>query len=246
MHRPSLERALKLQWHDDLVANPVAHAWVLNLYRAGERHPETVSDYFPAHLSPWPWLAEALQRHRRDEARHAAMFATAIRALDGTVRDDVRDFDVFNEVIRACTPAGFRPPPGAPEGARREALAHFLAHAHFLELRVARSLGFHLEACERGGALTPARVAAAVLRDESRHAGYTRTAVYELLTRPHAQRVLDLHRRAEARANLLFSERQVRTFLAHHAGLASLGPKLAYRAMATLQHLAAHHVYADE
>ena len=246
MHLPSLERGLKLQWHRDLVANPAAHAWVLNLYRAGERHPETVDDYFPSHLSPWAWLSEALDRHRRDEMRHAAMFATAIRSLDATVRDDVVDFDVFNEVIRACTPAGFRPPPGAPEPQRREALAHFLAHAHYLELRVARSLTYHLEACERAGSRAPARVTAAVLRDESRHAGYTRAAVFELLTRDRAQAMLDLHRRAEARANMLFSERQVRTFLAQHASLTHRGARLAYRACATLQHLAATHVYADQ
>lgn len=245
MHRPSLERALKLRWHRDLVADEGAHAWVLNLYRAGERHPETVDDYFPSHLSPWKWLSDALDRHRRDEVRHAAMFATAIRSLDAEVRDDVRDFDVFNEVIRACTPAGFRAAGDAPDEAKREALANFLAHAHFLELRVARSLGYHLEACERANARVAGRVTAAVLRDESRHAGYTRAAVYELVPRARAYEIIELHRRAEARANLVFSERQVRTFLARHASHASHESRVTYRAIATLQHLAATHVYAD-
>lgn len=245
MRAPSIERVLKLRWHRDLIADPDTHAWVLNLYRAGERHPETVDDYFPSGLAPWPWLANALEAHRRDEARHAGLFAAAVRALDREVRDDVRDFDVFNEMIRACTPGGFRAEPGASDARRREVLAGFLAHAHQLELRVTRSLEFHLEACEQLNARTAARVTAAVLRDETRHATYTRAAAYELVSRAKADELFALHRRAEAKANLLFSERQVRTFLARFADRTDRAGRALYRASAALQHLTASHVYPD-
>ena len=38
--------AMKSRLHRDVVANPKAHGWVLNLYLSGERYPETVCDYF--------------------------------------------------------------------------------------------------------------------------------------------------------------------------------------------------------
>ena len=50
----------KNRWHEDLVSDPVVHGWALNLYRAGERYPQTVADYFPAESAPSPQLAEAL------------------------------------------------------------------------------------------------------------------------------------------------------------------------------------------
>src|SRR5688572_21693749 len=96
----------KGRWHRDLVADPVVHGWALNLYRAGERYPQTVADYFPVESAPHPALAESLRVHRRDEERHTAMYAHAIRALGQPVVDLDGD-DVFNVVIRSRTAASF-------------------------------------------------------------------------------------------------------------------------------------------
>jgi rubrerythrin len=233
--------SLKLAWHRDLVADPVSHAWILNLYRAGERHPQTVDDYFPVAHAPWPELARELERHDADERRHERMYARAIASLDQPV-EDLAGPDVFNEVIRACTPVSFRITDRDDEGARRDKLAHFLAHAHFLESRIARSLQWHLDACERARRPRVAAVVAAVLADEERHRGYTRAAVGALVPRRRAAEILDVHRRGEAKANLLFSQAQVRAFLAHPRSTLPRTRAALYRLCAFVMQKAAEHV----
>ena len=203
---------LKDLWHSDIVSNPVVHGWVLNLYREGERHPQTVDDYFPSRHAPTEELAEKLRRHEADERRHERMYAAAIRTMGQPVQD-LGSANVFNSVIRSFTPVSFAISDEHPPTERRERLAHFFAHAHFLEKRVARSLVYHQEACEKAGNATVARVVAGVLRDEDRHVSYTRESVFELLPRRRAGEVLAVHRAAEAKANLEFSRRQVEQYL---------------------------------
>jgi hypothetical protein len=210
-----VERLIKRRWHDELVRHPRTHAWVLNLYRAGERHPETVDDYFPVDLAPAP-LAERMARHRDEEAMHARLYARAVEKLGEPIEDFVGE-DVFNEAIRAHTPARFAIDDGDDNAVRTEKLAHFLAHAHFLEARIARSLEFHVDACARAGRHEVARIVGVVLDDEREHARYTREAVFTLLPENRAHAVLDVHARGELRANLAFSARQVRAHLARHA-----------------------------
>ena len=67
---------------------------------------------------------------------------------------------------------------------------------------------------------------------------YTLEAVRDLLPRERASEVIDLHRRGEARANLRFSARQVRSFLHAFAGRASLSHALLYRACASMMEAA--------
>jgi hypothetical protein len=200
----------KDRWHRDLVSDPVVHGWALNLYRAGERYPQTVADYFPAEAAPSAALAESIRAHRRDEERHTAMYAHAIHSLGQPVVELDGD-DVFNVVIRKHTRAGFTVAPGDSAEVRRLKVAHFLVHAHTLERRVARSLEYHLDACARAGSPV-ARIVDAVLRDEREHVRYTAEAGRGLLTRAEAERVFEHHARAEAVANLTFSARQVRAF----------------------------------
>ncbi len=199
-------------WHHDLVADPVVHGWVLNLYRAGERYPQTIADYFPAEHAPDAQLAADLRRHRHDEERHAAMYTCAIRALGQPVVE-LDGGDVFNVVIRSFTEQNFTIAESDDRETKRRKLANFLAHAHFLEKRIARSLLYHRDACERAGAAVPERVVTAVLRDEDRHVSYTADAARALLTREEADHVFEHHRRAEAKANLAFSQRQVRAYV---------------------------------
>lgn len=209
-----LEHMLKRRWHDELVQHPRTHAWVLNLYRAGEHHPDTVDDYFPVAHAP-PALAALMTRHRDEEAMHERLYAKAIEKL-GEPLEDFMGLDVFNVAIRAHTPARFHITDADDDAARTEKLAHFLAHAHFLEDRIARSLTVHVASCERFGKHEVARAVRVVLADEVEHARYTRAAVHELLPHAQAQAVLALHARGESRANLAFSARQVRAHLSRH------------------------------
>jgi len=202
----------KNRFHRDVVADPVVHGWVLNLYRAGERYPQTVTDYFPSQHAPDRQLADDLRRHRGDEARHTVLYGRAIAAMGQQVVD-FDGSDIFNVVIRAFTAESFTIADADDAATKRRKLASFLAHAHFLEKRVARSLHYHRDACERGGARTAERVVESVLRDEERHVAYTAAAARALLTRAEASAVFAHHRRAEARANLVFSERQVQAFV---------------------------------
>jgi hypothetical protein len=235
-----LVRTLKETWHRDLVARPETHAWVLSLYRAGELHPQTVDDYFPLAAAEDPTLRDAMARHAADEARHVKMYDRAIAKL-GVARTDHAGLDVFNVAIRTETEApfaSFAVDETTPVDTRRDKLAHFLAHAHFLEARIARSLELHLDACERAGSVEQGRVVGAVLADEERHTGYTRDAVFDLLPRPRALVVLEVHRRGEARANLSFSARQVRRYLRDLADDQRPAKRALYRACAGIMEAA--------
>jgi hypothetical protein len=206
---------VKLLWHEDLARDPETHAWVLSLYRAGERHPQMVDDYFPVEHAPWPELAADLARHREDERRHDRMYAGAIRRL-GQPLVDLWGGDVFNVAIRDETEVCFQVRPEDGPDRARLSIAHFLAHAHFLEKRITRSVAYHAEACARVRSPV-ASVVGAVLEDEERHVRYTRQAVGDLVGTREAARVFDLHRRAERRANLRFSALQVRRCMARFA-----------------------------
>src|SRR6185436_8625024 len=107
--------------------------------------------------------------------------------------------DVFNEVIRLFTPGTFHIVDSDPLETRRHKLANFLAHAHHLEKRVARSFGYHIDSCVRCGRQEIAELVARARDDEEGHVRYTRATVFDLLTHQEAQEVMEVHRRAEAR-----------------------------------------------
>lgn len=210
----ALDRLGKQLWHDELVKTPETHAWVLDLYRAGERHPETVDDYFPwrAAQGAWPELAAELRRHAAEEKGHAHLYARAIRSL-GVEPVDLSGLDVFNHAIRAETAVAWQLSEDDPLPLRRLALAHFLAHAHCLERRVARSLELHLRACRRAHKHGIAETVERVLADEERHVASTLRGLTELTDTGERARILAFHTDAEAQADKAFSARQVRSFL---------------------------------
>ena len=203
--------AMKSRLHKDVVANPLAHGWVLNLYLSGERYPESVCDYFQSEYAPTQELADSIVRHAADEAKHVRLYTHALQSIDEPVVELTQPF-VFNEVVRSFTPGTFHVTADDAPEIQREKLANFLAHAHFLEKRVGKSIEYHADACGGGGRNTAAKCVAAVIRDESRHVQYTYEAVCELVTRRKRQEILEIHRRAEAKANLQFSRRLLRTF----------------------------------
>lgn len=203
--------AMKTRLHRDVVANPKAHGWVLNLYLNGERYPETVCDYFQSEYAPTKELADSIVRHASDEAKHVRLYSHALRTIGEPVVELSQPF-VFNEVVRSFTPGTFHITPGDSAETQREKLANFLAHAHYLEKRVGKSIEYHADACGSYGRHNAAKCVAAVIRDEARHVEYTLEAVHDLVPKRKAQEILDLHRRAEAKANLQFSRRLLRTF----------------------------------
>ncbi|MCA9028424.1 MAG: hypothetical protein KDA86_24645 [Planctomycetaceae bacterium] len=219
---------MKSRAHREVVANPTAHGWVLNLYLNGERYPERVCDYFQSEYAPTQELAENIVRHASDEQRHVRLYSHALSTIGEPVVDLAPPF-VFNEVVRSFTPDTFHILPTDGEDAQREKLANFLAHAHFLEKRVGRSIEYHADACGALGRDHAGKCVAAVMRDEERHVEYTREAVLDLLPRRKAQEVLDTHRRAEAKANLEFSLRLLRNFLNRYDNGISTQRKLMFR-----------------
>lgn len=209
---PNIVDSIKGCFHGEMVSDPTIHGWVLNLYRGGERYPQRVCDYFQSDFAPTKELAERLRQHATEEDKHVHLFSHALKSIGQPVVE-VEMGDIFNEVIRSFTPGTFHIVESDGTGERRRKLANFLAHAHHLEKRVARSFGYHIDACERARSHSVAQVVAVAKHDEEGHVRYTRTAVFDLLTRREAVEVMEVHRRAEARANLIFSQRQVRVFL---------------------------------
>jgi len=208
----SIINSVKGRFHTDLVTNPLTHGWVLNLYRGGERYPQRVCDYFQSDFAPSKELAAQLRQHAAEEDKHVHLFGRALESLDQPVVE-IEMGDIFNEVIRSFTPGTFHIVESDAPEARRRKLANFLAHAHHLEKRVARSFAYHIDACERARRPEIAELVSRAKHDEEGHVRYTKVMVFDLLTREEAQEVMDVHRRAEAKANLVFSQRQVRIFL---------------------------------
>lgn len=224
---------VKRRLHRDIVADPLLHGLVLNLYLNGEQYPHMVDDYFPVAVGEEWGLADSMRRHLADEDKHVSLYAKAISKLGQPVLN-LPIADIFNEVIRTHTPTSFAMQPEDDCDARRLKLAHFLAHAHFLEKRIARSLDYHVEACAQAASPYPGKAVATVLHDELHHVTYTRQAVHELLPSSKANEVLELHRAAEHRANLDFSQRQMSRLLGEYASRFSFGHRLLFRGCVSL------------
>jgi len=224
---------VKRQLHRDIVADPVLHGLVLNLYLNGERYPHRVDDYFPLAAATDPEVEALMRRHMAEEDRHIALYAKAIDKLEQPVLELALD-DVYNHVIRGHTGADFAIGATDDVDRRRLKLAHFFAHLHFLEKRIARSLDYHVEACARSDNSYPEKVVGAVLHDETRHVSYTEDVVRSLLPRRSANEVLTLHSRGERRANLDFSSRQLSRLLRDHRRRFPRGRAACYRGCASL------------
>lgn len=225
---------IKRRLHRDIFADPVLHARVLNLYLCGEAYPHAVDDYFPVeHVEEvsGPELAATMRAHVADEDKHIVLYAKAIRKLGEEVTQ-LSDADIFNHVIRSHTPEPWRIEPGMDADEKRDRIANFLAHAHWLEKRIARSLEFHVDACAQASSDYPAKAVAAVLSDEHRHMRYTLEAVFDLVPRRRAVEITATHRRAERCANLDFSARQLRRLLVEEGERWPGGRKLSYRVCA--------------
>ena len=221
--------AIKKRLHRDIVADPILHARVLNLYLCGEAYPHAVDDYFPVQHVDCPELAALMRTHQQDEDKHIALYAKAIHKLGAEVID-LPDASIFNHVIRAHTPEPWRVDAGLDRDARLDRVANFMAHAHWLEKRVARSLEFHHEACAHAASEFPGKAVAAVLADETRHVSYTHDAIFDLVSRQRALDILESHRRAEHRANLDFSSSQLRRLLVEEGGRWPAAGRPLYRA----------------
>jgi len=211
-----IARIIKRNLHRDICRDPVLHGLVLNLYLNGEEYPHRIDDYFPVGAIPDGELLAAMQSHMQDEDKHVALYRKAIRKLGQPVME-LPLADVYNEVIRRYTRQSFRIEPNDAADERTLKLAGFFAHLHYLEKRIARSLDYHLDACSNSPSAYPVKAVALVSRDEQRHVTYTKEAVYHLLPTARAKRLLAEHRRAELRANLDFSSRQLSRLSSRYA-----------------------------
>jgi len=217
---------IKRRLHRDIVADPVLHARVLNLYLNGEQYPHRVADYFPMAAVEDEALERRMKQHLREEDKHVALYTKAIHSLEQPVLELPLQ-DVYNTVILRYTP-------DSPTDDRRAALAHFLAHLHFLETRVAESLEYHVDACAHAASPYPAKAVEVILSDEKTHAAYTREAIFDLVPRVTAQAILARHRAAEARANREFSSRELKRLLADEGERFPSAGRVFYAAAATL------------
>src|SRR5438045_6872517 len=104
--------SIKRRLHRDIVADPVLHGRVLNLYLNGEQYPHRVRDYFPAAALEDVALEQRMREHLREEDKHVALYMKAIRAIGQPVAELPLE-DVYNTVILRHTP---RSPPGGAAG----------------------------------------------------------------------------------------------------------------------------------
>ena len=233
LHPGPLVDTVKRRLHRDIVADPLLHGLVLNLYMNGERYPHRVDDYFPLAATTDVQIEQLMRRHMAEEDRHISLYCRAIQKLEQPVLELPLP-DVYNEVIRSHTNATFAMSASDDADARRLKLAHFFGHLHFLEKRIAHSLEFHVDACAHAACPYPEKVVAAVLRDELRHVSYTRDVVRHLLPARQAEHVLALHASAERRANLDFSSRQLGRLMRAHADRFPRVRRALYRACASI------------
>jgi hypothetical protein len=208
--------AIKRRLHRDICSDPVLHGLVLNLYLNGEEFPHRTDDYFPVWAVPDKDLLSAMRSHMQDEDKHVALYRKAITKL-GQPIVELPLVEIYNSIICRYTPHSFHIDKRDSADQRTFKLANFMAHLHFLEKRIARSLDFHLEGCSSSPGDYSEKAVKIVLGDETHHVEYTREAVFHLLPGPSAKTVLEEHRRAEARANLDFSSQQLTMLTSHYA-----------------------------
>lgn len=223
--------AIKHRVHRDIVADPLLHGLVLNWYLNGEQYPHRVDDYFPPDAAAEFGLTERFAAHMRDEDKHVRLYIKAVEKLQQPVLELPVD-SIFNHTVRRHTPTSFTLQPGDGADTRRLKLAHFLAHVHWIEVRIANSLRYHVDACSHSATPFVAKAVATVLHDEIGHVVYTREAVHDLLPRRAALQVLAEHQRAERRANFDFSAGQLRGLVRDHAGRFPAASRPLYRACA--------------
>jgi len=208
--------AIKRRLHRDICSDPVLHGLVLNLYLNGEEFPHRTDDYFPVWAVRDKDLLSTMQSHMRDEDKHVAIYRKAISKI-GQPIVALPIAEIYNSIICRYTPHSFHISQEDSADQRVFKLANFMAHLHFLEKRIARSLEFHLEGCSSSPSDYSEKAVKIVLGDETHHVEYTREAVFHLLPEPSAKTVLDEHRRAEARANLDFSSQQLTMLTSQYA-----------------------------
>jgi len=229
--------SLKSLWHSDLVKDPQIHGWVLNLYRSGEKYPQLVEDYFPWKHAPSKALRLRMRQHEEEESRHERIFSRVLQKMEEPLVE-FRGQNIFNEVVRSYTGVSFKIFPKDSKNTRRVKLAHFLAHAHCLEERILHSLEYHFDACEQAGNKLVSKSIRPILRDEAEHVAYTRRAMMDLLPKRQVKSVLKLHRTAEAKANLKFSQLQVKKFLQSYSGGVPFPRRSLYRFCSWIMELA--------
>jgi hypothetical protein len=208
--------AIKRRLHRDICSDPVLHGLVLNLYLNGEEFPHRTDDYFPVWAVRDKDLLSAMQSHMQDEDKHVVLYRKAIAKI-GQPIVELPLVEIYNSIICRYTPHSFHIDNRDSVDQRTFKLANFMAHLHFLEKRIARSLEFHLEGCSSSPSDYSEKAVKVVLGDETHHVEYTREAVFHLLPEPSARTVLDEHRRAEARANLDFSSQQLSMLTSQYA-----------------------------
>ena len=225
--------AIKRRLHRDICRDPVLHGLVLNLYLNGEEYPHRIDDYFPTWAVTDPDLLAAMQSHMQDEDKHVALYRKAILKLGQPVIE-LPLADVYNEVIRKHTEQCFRIEQSDSKDQRTLKLAGFLAHLHFLEKRIARSLDYHLDACAASPSEYSGKAVGIVFSDEKHHVQYTRDAVFHLLPAERAKSVLGWHRKAESKANMDFSSRQLAKLTGNYAQHFPRSRRRIYRAASNL------------
>ena len=200
---------IKKNLHKDICKRPEIHAFVLNLYLNGEEYPHKVDDYFPKHAVENPELLVAMESHMRDEDKHVLLYRKLIEKLEQPIIELPME-DVYNHIIKEHTPVNFHILETDKADMKTEKLASFMAHLHFLEKRISTSLEYHSDACHYSPIDYSEKVVSTVLSDEKNHVQYTIDAVFDLLPRQKALKMLEIHRLAEEKANMQFSYQQLR------------------------------------
>src|SRR5438552_16998651 len=95
-------RGIKRRLHRDIVADPVLHGRVLNLYLNGEQYPHRVENYFPMAAVVDPALERRMREHLREEDKHVALYSKAIREL-GQLAVELPMGEINNTVIYSHT-----------------------------------------------------------------------------------------------------------------------------------------------
>lgn len=234
---------IKQSFHRMVCADPTLHGIVLNLYLNGEAYPQRVLDYFPYYAANTEELSNKVQQHMQDEDKHVALYNKALIKI----RQPIVELPIencFNHIIRQYMANSFTIDIQTDNRDQQTLkLAHFLAHAHFLEKRVTHSLEYHLDACLAANSEPyVAKVVQTVLDDELRHVEYTRQSVFELLPEQLAKDILRSHQYSEKIANLDFSSAQVQRMLKDYKDHFSTTEHALYRMYSTFMVIGKNYV----
>lgn len=168
--------------YGDIVSNPKAHGFMLNVYRYNENTRALRLSKF-AELVRDPSLKMLVAKHFADEAKHAFLFTKCLQEIGGDIYPLPQEIDYLYKLESDGIGVSLERML-CPQALSDDEIVRFLVADEFLEERGVKTLSQHLTVTPQGRIHS---MIDSILRDEKSHVSYINHAVASF-DDPHLKR----------------------------------------------------------